>query len=145
MMKENDMKSQEHTIAVVEPAIDGDSTLEYARQAVERGGSASVIVLLGKESVAGIAAFSEAEDLTFADGREIYIDRLARSYNEMLSGSEQLTFVADGPEVDRLVFDRASSEDATTVVVPQRLVNRRRWKASVARSQVPVLIAPQAA
>ena len=141
-MKETEMANQEHTIAVVEPALDGDTTLEYANQAVERGGRASVIVLLGRKTVAGIAAFAESEDLTFPDGREIYIHRLARDYSMLFNGREQVTVVADGHDANRVVFDRASREDATTVVVPQRLVNRRNWRSSVAKSPVPVVITP---
>ena len=134
--------SQEHTIAVVEPALDGHTTLEYAKEAVERGGRASVIVLLGRETVAGIAAFAEAEELTFPDGREIYIDRLARDYSVLFNGRERVTIVADGHDANRLVFDRATREDATTAVVPQRLVSRRNWRTSVAKSPVPVVVAP---
>lgn len=136
------MAYQEHTIAVVEPALDGDTTLRYAKQAVERGGRASVMVLLGRETVAGIAAFAESEELTFPDGREIYLNRLARDYSELFDGREQVTIVADGHNANRVVFDRAGQDDATTVVVPQRLVNRRSWRASVAKSPVPVVITP---
>lgn len=136
------MTNQEHTIAVVEPALDGDTTLHYAKQAVERGGRASVMVLLGRETVAGIAAFAEAEELTFPDGREIYINRLARDYSELFDGREQVTIVTDGHNANRVVFDRANQDEATTVVVPQRLVSRRNWRASVAKSPVPVVITP---
>lgn len=134
--------SQQHTIAVVEPALDGDITVEYAKEVVERGGRASVIVLFGRDTFDGIAAFAEAEDLTFPDGREIYMDRLARSYSEIFNGREQVTIVADGPDASRAVFDRVNRDGATTVVVPQRLVSRRRWKSSVAKSPVPVVITP---
>ena len=134
--------TQEHTIAIVEPTLDGETTLEYARQAVERGGRASVIVLLGKETVDGIAAFADAENLTFPDGREIYMDRLAQNYSDMFNGKEHVTIVADGPSANRVVFDRASREGATTVVMPQRLVNRRKWKSAVAKSPVPVMVTP---
>ena len=134
--------SQEHTIAVVDPALDGETTLDYAKQAVEHGGRASVIVLFGRDTVAGIAAFAEAENLSFPDGREIYVDRLARQYSEAFNGKEQVTIVTDGHDANRLVFDRASREDATTVVLPQRLVSRRNWRSSVAKSPVPVVVAP---
>ena len=144
-MKETEMANQEHTIAVVEPVLDGDTTLHFAKQAVERGGRASVMVLLGRETVAGIAAYAEAEDLTYPDGREIYIKQLARNYSELFDGREHVTIVTDGHNANRVVFDSASKEEATTVVVPQRLVNRRGWRASVAKSPVPVVIAPPAA
>ena len=136
------MTNTEHTIAVVEPSLDGDTTLQYAKDVVDRGGRASVIVLLGRETVDGIIAFSDSEDLPLPDGREIYLDRLARQYSELFDGREQVTVVSDGHDANRLVFDRADREAATAVVIPQRLVSRRNWKSSVAKSPVPVVIAP---
>ncbi len=136
------MTNHEHTIAVVEPSLDGDTTLQYAKDVVDRGGSASVIVLLGRETVDGIAAFSDSEDLPLADGREIYLDRLARQYSELFNGRERVAILSDGLGASRVVFDRAGHEAATSVVIPQRLVTRRKWKSSVAKSPVPVVIAP---
>ena len=136
------MTSQNHTIAVVDPSLDGETTLEYAKQTVDQGGRASVIVLLGRETVDGIVAFSKAEELAVPDGREIFIDQLARRYSELLDGKEQVTIIADRPDTSRFVFDKAHTDGATSVVVPQRLVNRRKWKTSVARSQVPVVVTP---
>lgn len=134
--------TQEHTIAVVEPALDGEMTIKYAKEAVDRGGRATIIVLLGMDTIDGIAAFAEAENLTFPDGREIYMDRLAHNYSEIFNGKEQVTVVPDGPTANRVVFERAGQQGATTVVVPQRLVSQRRWKSAVAKSPVPVMVTP---
>ncbi|MDJ0665416.1 MAG: hypothetical protein QNJ75_12765 [Acidimicrobiia bacterium] len=136
------MTSREHTIAVGEPTLDGEMPVEYARQALDRGGAATVILLIGKETVANINAFARSEDLSFPDGREIYLERIAEMYSEILSGRDHVTIVADGPDANKVVFDRAAVQDATSVVVPQRLVNRRNWKSSVAKSTVPVVVAP---
>lgn len=142
MMKEHEMTSQEHTIAVIEPTLDGELPVEYARQAFDRGGRATVILLIGKETVANIAAFAEAEDLPFPDGREIFLERVADLYSEIFQGKEQVTVIADGRSANRTVFDRVARDAATSVVVPQRLMNRRSWKSSVAKSTVPVVITP---
>ncbi len=136
------MTSQEHTIAVVEPSLDGESTIRYAKQAADRGERASVVVLLGQETRANIAAFARAEDLTLPDGWEIYMERLAENFSALFNGKGNVTIVTDGPDADRVVFERASREAATSLVVPQRLVTRRRWKSSVAKSQIPVLVTP---
>lgn len=136
------MTSQEHTIAVVEPSLDGESTIRYARQAADRGERASVVVLLGPETKANIAAFAHAENLTLPDGWEIYMERLAENFSTLFNGKENVTIVTDGPDADRVVFERASREAATSLVVPQRLVGRRRWKSSVAKSEIAVLVAP---
>ena len=136
------MTSREHLVAVVEPTLDGEVPIEIARQAFDRGGKATVILLIGKETVANIAAFSNAEDLTFPDAREIYLERITELYSEIFNGKDRVTIVADGPDANRFVFDRATRDSATSVVVPQRLVSRRNWKSSVAKSPVPVVIAP---
>ena len=136
------MTSREHTIAVVEPTIDGELPVEYARQAFDRGGRATVILLIGKETVANIAAFAEAENLSFPDGREIYLERVADLYSEIFDGKEQVTLIADGPHADRAVFERVARDAATSVVVPQRLVKRRNWKSAVASAPVPVVVTP---
>jgi hypothetical protein len=132
--------NKEHTLTVVEPTLDGDSSIDLAKETRARGGDATIVLLLGRETTANIEAFAKAEDLTFADGREIYFQRLAETY-ENLSGGK-VTFVLDGPSANRWVFDEAARSHATSVVLPQRLVNRRSWKSSVAKSQVPVLLAP---
>jgi len=141
-MKEYKMTGQEHLIAVVEPTLDGEAPVEFAKEAFDRGGRATVFLLIGKETVNNIAAFADAEDLTFPDGREIYLERIAELYSEIFNGKGSLTIVADGPEANRIVFDRVAREAATSVVVPQRLANRRNWKASVSKANVPVVLTP---
>ncbi len=141
-MKANEMTSQEHTIAVVEPTLDGESTIAVARDAVSRGGGrATVVVLLGRQTIAAIEAFANAEDLSFPDAREIYIDRLTDTYAAQFPEGTD-TIVTDRSSASRFVFEAAARADATSVVVPQRLAAQRNWKTSVTRSRVPVLITP---
>jgi hypothetical protein len=45
-------------------------------------------------------------------------------------------------DAGRLVFDTAVRSAATVVAMPQRLASLRGWRASVAKSQVPVMIIP---
>jgi hypothetical protein len=136
------MKNQEHMVAVVEPARDGESTIELAQQVVDRGGRATVLVVVTRDTVTDIAAFAEAEELRFPDAKEIYVERLAEVYSSRFGDHEVATIVTDHREPNRVAFDTAGKVAATTVAMPQRLATRRGWRASVARSQVPVLIAP---
>lgn len=129
-------------IAVVEPALDGESTIDFAKQVVDRGGRATVVVLQSRKTVAAVSAFAEAENLSYPDAHEIYVERLTDNYSARFGGHQQVAFVTDGSDADRVVFDRAASDAATSVAMPQRLVNRRKWKASVSRSSIPVVIAP---
>jgi hypothetical protein len=137
--KRPEMK-KEHTLAVLEPTLDGDSTLEFAKETVARGGDASIVVLLGRETEANIAAFANAEGLTFADGREIYLERLSAMYTDLFG--DRVSFVIEGRHVERDIFAEAIRGNATSVIVPQRLVGYRHWKSAVSKSQVPVLLAP---
>lgn len=141
-MKENEMTSQEHTIAIVEPTLDGESTIDFAKQTVDRGGRATVVVLVGRGTQDAVAAFASSEELTLPDARQIYMERLAQTYAERFSGTEKVTIVADGHHANRIVFATAAQSKATSIVMPQHLVTRRKWKTSVAESQIPVLIAP---
>ncbi len=141
-MKEAEMKNQEHMMAVVEPTRDGEATIEVAKQVVDRGGRATVLVLVTRDTVADIAAFAEAEDLRLPDAREIYAERLADVYSSRFGDHEVATIVTDGRRAGQIIFDTAGEVAATTVAMPQRLATRRGWRASVARSQVPVLITP---
>ena len=136
------MKAKEHMIAVVEPTRDGESTIELAQQVVDRGGQATVVVLVTRDTVAEIAAFAAAENLTLPDAREIYIERVADVYSSRFGDHDVATIVTDRPDPDTVVFGLARSAIGTTIAMPQRLASRRGWRASVARSKVPVLVTP---
>jgi hypothetical protein len=92
-----------------------------------------------------VRAFAESESLTVPDASEIYFERLAESYSSRVGGPDTSAVVTESASASRVVFETASSVRPTTIVMPQRLVKRRGWRASVARAQVPVLIAPSTA
>ncbi len=144
-MKDIEMNPQEHVVAVVEPTLDGETTINLARQVLDRGGRATVVVLLTRETLNEIAGFAEAEHMTFPDAREVYRERLAESYSDVFGGETTNTIFTENLRANRLVFDIAATDGATSVAMPQRLVAKRGWKTSVVRSQIPVLIAPPAA
>jgi MinD superfamily P-loop ATPase len=144
-MKRMIMNTQEHIVAVVEPTRDGESTLDVARQVVERGGRATVVVLVTRKTMSDVRAFAESESLTVPDASEIYFERLAESYSSRVGSPDTSTVVTESASSSRVVFETASSVRPTSIAMPQRLVNRRAWRASVARAQVPVLVAPSTA
>lgn len=139
------MNNQEHIVAVVESARDGDTTLDLAQEVVNRGGRATVVVLVGSRTGQDIKRFAEAENLTFPDAREIYYHRLAGVYSARVGGLNTSAIVADGDYSSRSVFARAHQAGPTTIAMPQELANRLGWRGAVARSMVPVLIAPRKA
>jgi hypothetical protein len=140
-MKETEMKNQEHIVAVVDPTVDEDTTLDLAQEVVDRGGLVTVMVLASRDTVAGMAAFANSEDLTVPDGAEIYLERLAMQYTERFNGQAAATILT-GADASRSVFATAARNAATVVAMPQRLAGRRGWRSSVAKSPIPVLIAP---
>jgi hypothetical protein len=141
-MKRMIMKTQEHIVAVVEPTRDGEATLEIAQQVVKRGGRATVVVLVTRKTMSDIRAFAESENLTVPDASEIYFERLTETYLSRIGSSDTSAVVTESASSGRVVLEIAASVRPTSIAMPQRLANRRGWRASVARSQVPVLITP---
>ncbi len=136
------MKMQEHIVAVVEPTRDGEATLDIAQEVVQRGGRATVVVLVTRKTMSDIRSFAESESLTVPDASEIYFERLAETYASRIGSPDTSAVVTESASSGRVVFETAASVRPTSIAMPQRLANRRGWRASVARSQVPVLIAP---
>jgi MinD superfamily P-loop ATPase len=144
-VKERDMTTQEHIVAVVEPCRDGEATLEFATEVVARGGRATVIVLVTNKTMKDIRDFAESENLTVPDASEIYFERLAGTYASRIGSRDTSAILTESAFSGRTVFETAANARPTTIVMPQRFANRRGWRASVARSSVPVVIAPPAA
>ena len=138
------MNTQEHIVAVVEPTRDGETTLDMAQQVVKRGGRATVVVLVTRKTMSDVRAFADSESLTVPDASEIYFERLAQIYASRVGSPDTAAVVTENASSSRVVFETASSVRPTSIAMPQRLASRRGWRASVARSNVPVLIAPPA-
>jgi hypothetical protein len=141
-MNRTDMNTQEHVVAFVEPALDGESTLEVAQETIKSGGRATVVVLVSRRTMTDVRAFAESENLTVPDATAIYFDRLAATYSSRLGNDDATAVVTESVYAGRHLFDVATREHPTTIVVPQRLASRRGWRAFVGRSEVPVLITP---
>jgi len=138
------MKTQEHIVAFVEPTRDGESTLEIAQETVNNGGRATVVVLVNRKTMTDVRAFAESENLTVPDATAIYFERLADTYASRLGDGESSAVVTESAYAGRHLFKTATQANPTTIVMPQRLANRRGWRSFVGRSEVPVLITPPA-
>jgi len=141
-MKETEMNTQEHIVAVVEPTLDGEATIDIARDTVDRGGRATVVVLVSRRTMSDVRDFAESENLTVPDASEIYFERLAETYANRVGSNETVAIVTESVSSGRSVFETAVRVGPTTIAMPQRLANRRGWRPAVASSDVPVLIAP---
>ena len=78
--------SQEHIVAIVESAHGGDSTIDIAEQVVDRGGRATVVVLISRKTTDEVSAFADSENLTYPDAHEIFVERLTASYLDRFAG-----------------------------------------------------------
>lgn len=136
------MNTQEHIVAVVEPACDGEAALDVAQKVVSSGGQATVVVLVSRKTMSDVRDFAEAESLTVPDATEIYFERLAETYASMIGSPNTSAVVTENASSGRSVFELASRLQPTSIVVPQRVANQRGWRSSVARAAVPVLITP---
>ena len=136
------MNSQEHVIAVVEPLGGVDPSIEAASEVVGRGGRATVVLLLTKEVDENIRAFAAAEDLSFADAREIAIARMSDSYTQSLGAAATDTVTSEEATAAKAILDAARKTNASSVVVAQNVAERREWRREIRKSQVPILIAP---
>jgi len=141
-MKVIEMNNREHMVAVVDPTVGEDSTLDLAQEVANRGGRVTVMVLASRNTVAGMSAFADSEDLPLPDAREIYLERLAAQYTERFGSHQAAATILTGSDASRFVFATAARTAATMIAMPQRLAARRGWRSSVAKSPVPVLIAP---
>ena len=130
----------EHIVAVIEPTLAGESPLAVALEIVNRGGRASVVVLLTKETLGDIRRFAEVEELTFPDAQEIFLERLTDGYAKRLGiGESSVTTLNEYS--GRSVIGSAQV-DATTIAMPQKVAARLSWRGSIARSRVPIVISP---
>src|SRR5665811_1756496 len=134
-MNRMNMKTQEHIVAVVEPTRDGEATLDIAHEVVNRGGRATVVVLVTRKTIRDIRDFAEAENLTLPDAKEAYVERLIETYSSRVGGLDTSAIVAEGDYSGRAAFDRAVRTCPTTIAIPQSLANRRGWRVSIARSR----------
>ncbi len=134
------MKTQEHVVAFVEPTRDGESALKVAQETVNNGGRATVVVLLTRQTMTDVRAFADSENLTVPDASEIYFERLADTYAARLGDGDTSAVVTESAYSGRHLFDTVARVHPTSIVMPQRLASRRRWRAFVGRSEVPVLI-----
>ena len=141
-MKRTDMNTQEHVVAFVEPTRDGESALEVAQETINSGGRATVVVLVSRQTMSDVRDFAESENLTVPDATVIYFDRLAATYSSRLGNENASAVVTESVYSGRHLFDVAAKAQPTTIVMPQRLANRRGWRSFVGRSEVPVLITP---
>jgi hypothetical protein len=141
------MTQPEHILTIVEPTADGETPLAVARAVVERGGRATVAVLLTRAAMRNFRQAAEAEDLHISEALTVFGERLAQAYSLRVAGDHpELAPAEIVTEQDAgALFDSIGRIHATAVVIPQRFTDSRRWRARATTAPVPVILAPPTA
>ncbi len=135
------VNSPEHLLAIVEPHTDSDTTLELARNVIERGGRADVVVLLTARARHSIRAFARNANLGIGDATEIAVDRLSHEYRTK-AGQGALLEIAHEPTLRRQL-DRHLSPATTSIALPPHLASRRTLRRLTDRTGLPIVVAPR--
>lgn len=136
------MNPTEHLLAIVEPSDDGETTLDLAHAVVERGGTATVMVVVTDRTLREFRAFARAEDLSDEDAEGMALDRLRDSYTARVGGAGTDTVIRFANAGLLLSQTVAEFVDATTVAVPHSLADTRPMRRFISSSTIPVIIAP---
>lgn len=133
------MINNEHLLTIVEPTTGGDATIELARSAVARGGTASVLMVITDRVQRDIRAFAASEELGYGEAEEQAILQLRGLCIEQIGDNVpiKMHFGALGSDVVKYI-----SEDMTAVALPARLANNGMVERIVSYSGRPVIVAP---
>ena len=136
------MNNNEHLLTIVEPTTGGDATIELARRAVARGGSASVLMVITDRVQRDIRAFAASEELGYGEAEEQAILALRELCIEQIGDTVPITmhFGALGSDIVKYI-----SGDTTGVALPARLANNGMVERIVSYSGRPVIVAPSLA
>ncbi len=133
------MSTSEHLLTIIEPVPGGETTLELARRTIDRGGTASVVILITARVQRDIEAFAAAEDLWRGDAEALALDQFRARCRAAL-GDEARIAVSFGAPGSNLV--RYVTSDTTAIAIPTTLVHERLVERLAAYSGRAVIVAP---
>lgn len=136
------MTKYEHMLTIVEPTPGGDSTLDLAHETVERGGSASVVMVITDRVQRDIRDFAQSENLDRGVAQAQALDQLAELCVGRIGGSPHVaTHFGDVAQALR----QHVTADTTVIAVPERLAAGRRLRRLASKSGIPMVISPKRA
>lgn len=133
------MSYRENLLTIVEPSTGGDATVELAREAVLRGGRASLLLVITDRVERDIQAFADAEELPYGRAEAIALQRLADDYVARIGGSPRIFTHYGALGTDILKYVGA---DTTAIAVPASMAAGGVVQSIVAYSGRPVVVAP---
>ena len=135
--------TREHLLAIVEPTIDGDTTLEIARGVVERGGTASVVLMITPRVRRDISAYARGADLGIGDAEQYALDRFTHTCHQLV-GDGVTTSVAP-TSVRGRALRRYVTPDTTAIAIPAGLAKNWSVRRLTSATGLPVVVTPRRA
>ena len=135
------MEQFNHLLVVVDPSsAHGEGSVPLARQALDAGGTVTVLTLLSGDEAAPLRAFSEVEEVSLIDASEIYLRQVAERIGP--EGVVTTSVPGDDPASDLL--DAVEDSAATARVIPASIAGRHAgaMRRLAEEATVPVIIAP---
>ncbi|MEE8600689.1 hypothetical protein [Euzebya tangerina] len=139
------MEPRDHILAVVDTMEDYESTLGLAKDAIDHGGRATVLVHLGDSDRAHIRQYAASEELALHEAETTYINATLDRVRAFIGADHAAASVTDQVPDGRAVIESAVASEATAITVPSRLVGRRSWRRAMARTPLNVIVTPVAA
>ncbi len=133
------MTKREHLLTLVEPTKGGDATLDLAHSTVERGGDATVVMLITDRVRRDISDYATSENLDRAEAEGRAMDQLDRYCRSRVGGDTTVVASYRWPHTD---VAKLVTPGITAIAVPERLVSKRSVRKLVKRTGLPVVVAP---
>lgn len=133
-----------NVVAVVDNPAEAETTLEIARKTVQRGGSATVVLLRTPQVIRDIRNMARQQQISPVVAEQLYVDRARETFNTTI-GHETTTIVPHRLASARGIVDTATKARATAIAVPASLTRRRGWARALAHAPVPVTVTPSRA
>ncbi|MDH4279873.1 MAG: hypothetical protein OEW83_17525 [Acidimicrobiia bacterium] len=133
------MAKREHLLTLVEPTKGGDATLDLAHNTVERGGDATVVMVITDRVRRDISDYAASENLDRADAEGRALTQLDSYCRTRVGGSTNVETRYSGARTD---VAKLVTPEITAIAVPDGLLGERAIGKLVKRTGLPVVVAP---
>lgn len=138
------MTEIEHVVAVVDNPSGAESVLEYARDSVQRGGTATVVLLMTPTVKRAIRELARQQAISPVTAERVYLTQAREAIKNTVGGDAE-TIVSSRLAGVRCAFEAAAKVHATALTLPTSLAGRRGWGRAMAKAPMPVTVTPSRA
>jgi hypothetical protein len=131
----------DHVVVLIEPTGVDDQLADFARETVASGGRVTIILRLSTRFQADVSGFADSEDLDVGMAEELALERIAELYRSMIDPAAGIVLVGDD---EKLPLEHPALASATALLVSATVLADERVRAELARSPLPVVVAPDA-